>query len=257
MSTIVWKIPNQISLQISFKSTGMESLLQLISQLTISIYQQSRNTWKMSKMSIQIPLRVLVFPKSKSYMKIVGLPYSSKLWVITPDLIKGVLKDSYLFKNTVLASKPCVIKASPKSDKAVVWVDIWDSQSSSCAKNIINCWFNVGQFIATMHRTNMNLGVPQYKNYWKWGHLTLSCHSHISRCTKCHGAHDTKHHREKAWCCIENKKLNHLATKDSEPCPHIFKCKGDHQVDSYSCPYWCNHFNREWHSRKQQELSQK
>ena len=77
-------------------------------------------------------------PKSKSYMKIIGLPYSSELGVMSPDIIEGVLKDSHLFKDATLASKPRVIKASPKSDKAVVWVDIWDSQSSSCAKNIIN-----------------------------------------------------------------------------------------------------------------------
>ena len=77
-------------------------------------------------------------PKSKSYMKIVGLPYSSKLGVMSPDIIEGVLKNSHLFKDVLLASKLCVIKASPKSDKAVVWVDIWDSQNGSCAKNIIN-----------------------------------------------------------------------------------------------------------------------
>jgi len=57
---------------------------------------------------------------------------------MSPDIIEGVLKDSHLFKDMTLASKPQVIKASPKSDKAVVWVDIWDFQSSSCAKNIIN-----------------------------------------------------------------------------------------------------------------------
>jgi len=77
-------------------------------------------------------------PKSKSYMKIIGLPYSSELGVMSPDIIEGVLKDSHLFKDATLASKPCVIKASPKSDKAVVWVDIWDSQSGSYTKNIIN-----------------------------------------------------------------------------------------------------------------------
>ena len=77
-------------------------------------------------------------PKSKSYMKIIGLPYLSELGVMSPDIIEGILKDSHLFKDITLASKPCVIKASPKSDKAVVWVDIWDSQSGSCAKNIIN-----------------------------------------------------------------------------------------------------------------------
>ena len=77
-------------------------------------------------------------PKSKSYMKIIELPYSSELGVMSPDIIEDVLKDSHLFKDMTLASKPHVIKASPKSDKAVVWVDIWDSQSSSCVKNIIN-----------------------------------------------------------------------------------------------------------------------
>jgi len=59
----------------------------------------------------------------------------------------------------------------------------------------------------------MNSGIPQCKNCWKWGHSTLSCHSHISRCAKCYGAYDTKYHREKAWCCMENKKVNHTATK--------------------------------------------
>ena len=77
-------------------------------------------------------------PKSKSYMKITGLPYLSELGVMSPDIIEGVLKELHLFKDATLASKPRVIKASPKSDKAVVWVDIWDFQSGSCTKNIIN-----------------------------------------------------------------------------------------------------------------------
>jgi len=83
-------------------------------------------------------------PKSKSYMKIIGLPYLSELGVMSPDIIEGVLKNSHLFKNATLASKPHIIKASPKLDKAVVWVDIWDSQSGSCVKNIINQRFNIG-----------------------------------------------------------------------------------------------------------------
>ena len=193
-------------------------------------------------------------------MKIIGLPYKINQDVISPDFIEGVLKETHLFKDVVLASKPHIIKASPKSDMAVVWVDIWDFQSGSLAKNIINHHFNIGRFIATVKGTNMNPDVPQYKNCWKWGHSTLSCRSHISRCVKCYGAHITKHHREKVWCCMENKKVNHPATKEGELCPHIFKymnCKGNHQADSYSCPYWHNRFNREWHRRKQQELFQK
>jgi len=80
--------------------------------------------------------------KSKSYMKIIGLPYSSKSGVFTPNVIEGVLKELHLFKDAILASKPCIIKASPKSDKAVVWVDIWDSQSGS----VMRC-FGHGQFL--------------------------------------------------------------------------------------------------------------
>ena len=59
--------------------------------------------------------------KSKSYMKIVGLPYLSKLKVMTSDIIKGILKDSHLFKDVILALKPhIIIKVSPKFDKVVV-----------------------------------------------------------------------------------------------------------------------------------------
>jgi len=45
-------------------------------------------------------------PKSKSYLKIIELPHNTENGVLTLEVIKGVLKDSYLFKNVVLASKP-------------------------------------------------------------------------------------------------------------------------------------------------------
>ena len=52
-------------------------------------------------------------PKSKSYIKIIGLPYKINQDVISPDFIKGVLKETHLFKGVVLASKPHIIKTSP------------------------------------------------------------------------------------------------------------------------------------------------
>ena len=59
-------------------------------------------------------------PRFKSYMKIIGLLYLSKLEVMSPNIIESVLKDLHLLKDITLASKPHVIKALPKSDKAVV-----------------------------------------------------------------------------------------------------------------------------------------
>jgi len=40
----------------------------------------------------------------------------------------------YIFNGITLVSKPRVIKALSKSDMTVVWVDIWDAQSSTKAK---------------------------------------------------------------------------------------------------------------------------
>jgi len=70
-----------------------------------------------------------------------------------------------IFENISLAAKPRIIEASSKSDIAIIWFDIWDSQSSSSAKLLINHSFNFSRYIATIRATNMNLGVPQYHNY--------------------------------------------------------------------------------------------
>ena len=69
-------------------------------------------------------IKSLCLPKSKSYMKIIGLPYKIDQNIISSDYIKSVLKETHLFNSVVLVSKPYVIKASPKSDIAVFWVDI-------------------------------------------------------------------------------------------------------------------------------------
>ena len=45
-------------------------------------------------------------PKSKSYLKIIGLSHNTENGVLTPEVVEGVFKDSHLFENVVLASKP-------------------------------------------------------------------------------------------------------------------------------------------------------
>jgi len=41
----------------------------------------------------------------------------------------------------------------------VIKVVIWDAQSGVKAKELIYRYFNVGSYIVTVHRTNINLGV--------------------------------------------------------------------------------------------------
>jgi len=190
-------------------------------------------------------------PQSKSYLKIMGLPYlragGNK---ITSENITDFMKHINLFENVSLATKPHIIKASPKSDMAIIWFDIWDTQNGSKAKLLINHSFNLGRHIATVRATNMNPGVPQCHNCWKWGHSTFSCRAHGSRCQKCSGPHKLEHHRELAWCCKANPKSNppQLETAQGMLCPYFFKCincKGEHMADDYKCPFWRNRFNRD------------
>ena len=192
-------------------------------------------------------------PMSKLYLKIISIPYytySDHQTKLTSYDIENILKQNHIFDNISLASKPRVIKVSPKSDMALVWIDIWDVQSGKNAKMLINRCFNVGNSIATIRDANMNSGVLLCKNCWKWGHATLSCRIQGAKYIKCNGPHKSEHHREFGWCCKANDKTNppRLETRKGEPCSHSFKCsncKGDHQADSVHCPFWRHRFNRE------------
>ena len=198
----------------------------------------------------------------KSYLKIISIlffPHGNSQDHLTSSDIEIILKQNQIFDNVTLASRPRVIKVSPKSDISIIWIDIWDVQSGSKAKILINRCFNISRYIVTIWGANMNLGIPQCKNCWKWDHATFSCKVQGSRCVKCNCSHKSKNHHKFGWCCKANGKSNPpwLETKKGEPCPHSFKClncRGDHQADSNLCPFWRHRFNREWQQKKYAEI---
>ena len=156
--------------------------------------------------------------------------------------MESIIKAFHIFNDIKIASKPHVCKMSLKSDMAIVWIDIWDSQNGISVKKIINWSLNIGSFITTVRGANMNSGVPQCKNCWKWGHTTFSCHFQGLRCIKHNRLHKSEHHHHFGWCCKANFKTNplRLETKQGKPCPHTFKCincKGDHQANSNTCSF--------------------
>ena len=102
-------------------------------------------------------------PQSKSYLKIINIPfflYDISNKHLSPNDIKTIIKQNQIFDNTILTSKPHVIKVLPKSNMSIIWIDIWDIQSRSKTKSLINRCFNVGKYIATIQGANMNLDVP-------------------------------------------------------------------------------------------------
>ena len=108
----------------------------------------------------------LWLPQSGSYLKILDIPYiiEDTNTSVSSEIVEQILQSTYIFNNIVLVSKSRVIKSSPKSDIAVIWIDIWDVQSSSKAKSLINRYFNIENYITTIQGTNMKPGIPQCKN---------------------------------------------------------------------------------------------
>ena len=193
---------------------------KVVQQLDLSIiHQYMKNSNDINSLQVEDSR----LPKSKLYLKIIGIPFylhvNSQDKLTSAD-IKTILQQNHIFDNVTLALKPRIIKVFPKSDMAIVWIDIWDVQSSYNAKMLINRCFNIGNYIATIREANMNPGVPQCKNCWKWGHTTFSCRIQGAKCVKCNGPHKSEHHREFGWYCKGNTKLNppRLETKKGEPC---------------------------------------
>jgi len=200
-------------------------------------------------------------PQSKSFLKILDVPYwgNNSSLPITQAQVESVIANTPIFEGVVLASHPCIMKASPSSDMSVIWIDIWDSQKGSKGKTLINCSFNFGRHTATVRGTAMHPGVAQCRNCWRWGYPTHTCHAQGTKCQKCGGPHRVENHRSMAWCCKANPKSNlpREATAAGAPCPHTFKClncKGEHSADDIKCPFWHHCFDKQWHFNKAAEL---
>ena len=143
----------------------------LLDLQTIKKYVKNSNNIDAEK------VKVPHLPQSKLYLKIIDIPYLLEN-INTPilaDVVKFIIKSNYIFNNIVIVLRLCIIKVSSKSDMVIIWLDIWNVQSSSNARDLINRCFNVGSYITMIWGTNMNLGVLQYKNCWKRDHVTFSC----------------------------------------------------------------------------------
>jgi len=69
-------------------------------------------------------VKVPRLPQSKSYLKIIDIPYlQENLFIpITLSMVKDIIKKNHIFNNVILVSKPYIIKVFPKSDMAIVWI---------------------------------------------------------------------------------------------------------------------------------------
>jgi len=67
-------------------------------------------------------IKVPCLPQLKSYLKIIGISYLLKNTntSIALDVVEAIIKNNHIFNNIAIASRPRVIKISPKSDMAII-----------------------------------------------------------------------------------------------------------------------------------------
>jgi len=117
------KVLNLIPLLISSVSTIVACLLQQTKLLhLLSFVWSIKNTTSVDLNDIQFAL----LPQSKLYLKTLGISYLIKDTNISIDLsvVESIIKSTYIFDNIHIVSKLHIIKVLPKSDMAIVWINI-------------------------------------------------------------------------------------------------------------------------------------
>jgi len=91
-------------------------IISLLNLQTIEKYVKNVNQINFD--SVKTPQ----LPQSKLYLKIISLSYllENTNTPIMSDMIKTIIKSNHIFNNIVIASKPRIIKVSPKSNIVII-----------------------------------------------------------------------------------------------------------------------------------------
>jgi len=141
----------------SLDITAVTNKVSLQSDLQI-IKQYIKNSDNINTLQVEVPY----LSQSKSYLKIIDIPYfphGNNQDCLTSSDMESIIKQNQIFDNITLTSKLRVIKVLPKLDMSIIWINIWDVQSGSRAKELINQCFNIERYIVTIRGANMNSGV--------------------------------------------------------------------------------------------------
>ena len=104
--------PDPIGLLIITNKVTLQSDLQIIGQYI----KKSKN---INKLQVEEPR----LPQSKSYLKIIDIPYypnSKSQECLNSSNVEAILKQNQIFDNIKLASRPRIIKVSPKLDMSII-----------------------------------------------------------------------------------------------------------------------------------------
>lgn len=136
-------------------------------------------------------------PMSKSFIKLTNLPY---FWPdrspYTADDFKEVIESS-LYHDIINhpVSKPWFHWVSLHSNSAILFFDLWESQTAMKAKLLTNYTLLFENYVCTFWGVTMHTASPLCNRYWRWGYPTHLCKACNPRCSLCGDSHHTEQQR--------------------------------------------------------------
>ena len=113
----------KMNVMVDFIWSDCNSIVIITNKVTSSLELQMienyvKNTNCISANRVKVP-RLSQF---KSYLKIIGIPFLQENTniPINSSIIEDIIKKNHIFNNIMLASKPHIIKVSPKLDIAII-----------------------------------------------------------------------------------------------------------------------------------------
>ena len=193
-------------------------------------------------------------PTSTSYLKIVDVPYFVDNFTKVPTKPEEVRRDmesSPLSEHFTLTGPPRVVRNSPASTTAMVFFNVWDSQTGARARKLMNNTILIRGVTCQIRTARANPGLSLCTRCWRWGHSSGGCRAIQPKCPRCSGPHREEQHRDLASCCRGNPKATPPVppTPAGQPCPHrphCPNCKGAHSATERSCSFWIHRFDHKW-----------
>jgi hypothetical protein len=89
-------------------------------------------------------------PQSKSYLKIVHIPFFINNEPIKPEFVVEAMKCHELADNFIFAGPPQIARNTRDSDSCTVWFYLWDLQNSKWAVPLVNRRINIEGWTSTI-----------------------------------------------------------------------------------------------------------
>ncbi|KAF7768487.1 hypothetical protein Agabi119p4_7730 [Agaricus bisporus var. burnettii] len=194
-------------------------------------------------------------PQSVAHLILKGFDYYTSQYnkrpedILTGDQVIEAMGSVNQFHGLECVRRPAVVRSRGSRDMAVAFVDVWDSKTGSCTKDLVNKVYHIRGKLIKVEYARQREFVPQCQKCWKWNHGTSRCRLSHQLCAQCGQPHMTKNHTVFATCCGAARKKEDWTGE----CKHEIKCincKGKHTADSTKCTYKRHQNNISWHDQR-------